>query len=427
MQVDKKDLGKSQLELVIILSAEEFAPYVKKGAENLAQVLKIEGFRPGKAPYEIVKSKVGEMAILEEGAHIAINKTLAEAFKDIDRQVIGQPDISISKLAPNNPLEYKAVISLVPEVTLGAYKDLQLVEKKVEVKDEEVARALAELSEMNVKETIAEREAQDSDKILVDIDMYLDNVPVEGGQNKGTAVILGKDYIIPGFDKKIIGAKKGDVREFSLSYPTEFHMKNLAGKMVEFKVKVNEIYARVLPEQNDELAKMFHFKNLDDLKDNIKKSIEHGKGKEIRQALEIEILDKIAAKTKFGDLSEMLVQHEVDAIMNEMEAEIEKQGGKFGDYLESIKKSRGDLMLDATPNAIKRVKTALLVREIAIKEKMTVETKEVEDYLEHQKSHHKNDSAILEKLSSPEYKNYAMNVLVNRKVIEKLREWNIAK
>jgi trigger factor len=120
MKTEKKDLGKAQIELVIELTAEEFEPYLKKGAEAVSANTKIEGFRPGKVPYEILKQKIGEMTIYEEAAHIAIRKTLDQAIKEQGSEdMVGQPKVEISKLAPGNPFVYKAVFAVLPEIRLG--------------------------------------------------------------------------------------------------------------------------------------------------------------------------------------------------------------------------------------------------------------------------------------------------------------------
>ena len=154
MKITKKDLGKSQVELIVELSVEEFKPYLPQGVERVSREVKIEGFRPGKAPYDIVKNKVGEMTILEEAAKIAIDKTIEKAVKENEnRQLVGQPQINITKLAPDNPVEYKVVLTILPEVVLSDYKGLKIKSRKVELKEEEVAY-VADKLEFRIKEQL---------------------------------------------------------------------------------------------------------------------------------------------------------------------------------------------------------------------------------------------------------------------------------
>lgn len=428
MNVQKKDLGKSQIELTVELPFDEFKPYIRQGAEKVSREIKIEGFRPGKVPYEILKQKIGEMAILEEAARLAINKTLETAIKDsITGQPVGQPQINITKLAPDNPMEYKAVLAILPEIKLGDYKNAKVSREKTGVADEEVEKMINDLRETQVKEIIADREIKDGDKAVVDIEMFLDKVPVEGGQGKGTGIIIGKGYIVPGFGKKLIGGRKGEVREFSLPYPEDHHQRNLAGKLVEFRVKIKEVYERQLPEINREFAKSFGSNSVDGLKENIKKGLTAEKQRKAGQKAEIEMLDKIIEKTKFGDMPEILIRNEAENMIAELEAAVAGQGGKFEDYLSHLNKTRDRLALDLLPDAVKRVKTSLLIREVALAEKINAEDGEIDKEIEHILDHYKDSKGIEEKVKSPAHREYLRNLIGGRKVIDKLKEWNMEK
>jgi trigger factor len=428
MQVTKKPLAKSQIELTVELTIEEFKPYIEKGVKKLSEEMKVEGFRPGKAPFEVIKQKVGEITILEESARIAINKTVETALKEnSDEQIVGQPQVDIIKLAPNNPLIYKVTFSVLPKVTLGIYKDFKIKKEKTETTDKEIDKIVNELRETRAKEAIVEREVKEGDKVIADINIFLDNVPIENGQGKGVTIIIGKDYLIPGFDKKIIGAKKEEEREFSLPYPENHHQANLAGKMVLFKTKIKEIYERQIPEINDELAKNLGLKNVTELKKNIKENLEEEKNQKTEQEVEIKIFDKILEKTKFGDIPEILVDHEVKTMMAELEQTITSRGGNFSDYLASIKKTNEQMTLDILPDAMKRVKTALIVKQIALEEKINVSEKEIEEKIEELLKQYKGYEKVEERVKEPAYKGYLENSLTNKKVLDKLKEWNLEK
>ena len=144
MKVIRKDLEKSQIELTVEVSLEDFTPFISKGVENLSKEVKIEGFRPGKVPAEILKQKIGEMAILEEAAKLAINKQIYEAIDENikDKQVVGQPEVNISKLAPGNPLEYKVKVTILPEIKLGEYKNFAFKNEEVKASEKEVEKVL---------------------------------------------------------------------------------------------------------------------------------------------------------------------------------------------------------------------------------------------------------------------------------------------
>lgn len=426
MKVTTKDLPKSQVELNIELSVDEFKPHLIKASQKIAQEIKIDGFRPGKAPYELIKAKIGEMTILEEGARIAIAKIIDETISsNIKKQPIGQPQISITKLAPNNPLEVKIIVSLLPDLKLGIYKDLKIKKTTAKVDPKEADVTLNQLVEMRVVEKISDSEAKDGNKVLLDINIFLDKVPIEGGQGKGTTIIIGKNYIVPGFDKQLIGAKKGDTKTFKLPYPENHHMKNLAGKMVDFKVNINEVYERELPKLDKEFAKNFNLNSIEELKTNILKSIEQEKQRDLDQKSEIEILEKIMDKSKFDDMPDDLVNHESELMMKEFENKVTKEGGKLEDYLLSIKKTRDQILLDMLPQAVKRVKSALLVQKIAEEEKISTTKEEIEAKKQELLKQYKGYEKVEERVNAPEYTSHLRSILVNQKVMEKLRKWNL--
>ncbi|MBU0636594.1 MAG: trigger factor [Patescibacteria group bacterium] len=428
MNIQKKDLDKSQVELTVELTIDEFKPYIEKGIKKVSEEVKIEGFRPGKVPYNILKQKVDEMAILEQAAKIAINKTIDQAIKEnIFSQIIGHPQINITKLAPENSLEYKAIITILPKSKLGDYKDIKVEQIEVKTKDEEIKTIITQLREMRVIEKISTETIQEGNKVVVDIKMFIDKVPVEGGQGKSVAVIIGKDYIVPGFDKKLIHASRNEIREFNLHYPKDFHQTHLAGKLVDFCVKIVEIYQRELPEVNEEFAKTFGLKSADELKSNIKKSVLAEKQQEEEKRIEAAIFEKIISQAKFDDIPEILINHETKVMMAELEYSVTSQGGKFDDYLSHLQKTQDQLILEMLPDAVKRIKISLIIREIAYIEKIIVTDEEIKEETDKLLKQSNNKTDIKEKITSIAYQDYLANNLTGKKVVEKLKEWNVKK
>jgi trigger factor len=429
MKIEKKILPKSQIEFLVELSAEEFQPSIEQAAAQISQEVKIDGFRPGKAPLDMIKKKVGEMSILEKAANIAIGKSFNKIVEENakEERIVGQPQVDITKLAPANPLEFKIVFSVLPKVTLGEYKDLNVPATKPKIDDKEVERVIDYLCETRVKEVIVDREAKNDDKVVANIQMFLDNVPIEGGQTQAANIIIGKEYFVPGFDGKIIGGKKGEVKEFKLPYPKDFHQKNLAGKNVEFKVEIKDIFEREIPVMDDEFAKNFGGKDLADLKAMIEKDILGQKSFEAERKTELDMLEKILVKTKFEELPEMLITNETEKMLMELEENVGRQGGKMEDYLASLKKTRNQLALDLLPEAVKRVKTALLIREVGTLEKIEANESDVEEKIKSLIEQYKGYNKVEERVKHPDYRVYLKNSLTSQKVVEKLKEWNVTK
>lgn len=428
MKITKKDLEKSQAELTVILSVEEFTPYIDKGAKKLSETVKVEGFRPGKAPFEVLKQQVGEMAILEEAANIAIRKTIDEALeKNLDgKQSVGQPKVEITKLAPGNELEYKITTALMPELTLGKYKDLKIKEVEVKVEDSEIEKSIAELQEMRAQETLSEEPIAKQNRVVADVEMFLDKVPLEGGQTKDLSVVLGKNYFVPGFDEKLLGAKTDEELNFTLAFPEKHHQKNLAGKNVDFKVKVKSVYKRELPEINDDLATGFRFKDLADLKNALKENIEADKKRQGANRMEVEMLDKIIDDTKFGEIPEAMIDSETHFMIHEIEDDLKHQGGNLEDYLTHLGKNRADFVLELVPSALKRVKAALVMKKVAEVENINPSEEEISDKIAELKERNPENQELKKMADEPSYRRYVGNVLQNGEVVKRLKEWNYA-
>ena len=428
MQVIKKDLEKSQVELAVSLEFDEFKPYIEKGAQHVSEHVKIEGFRPGKAPYEILKQKVGEISILEEAAHIAIRKTIDEIFaKELaGQQPVGQPKVEITKLAPENPFEYKVIISLLPSVALGEYKNLKIEREKVVVSPEDISKTLTEILEMRAKESLSADAAVKGDKLVLNLNLSLDKVPVEGGQAQDVTVILGKEYMVPGFDDHVIGIKQGEKREFKLLYPETHHQAHLAGKMVEFTVTAVSVYHRELPALDDTLAKEMQFRDLADLQEAIKKNITVDRERQTDIKAELRMLEKIADQAKFGDMPEALLESESNNMMAELERNIVNQGGKFDDYLKHLKKTPAELRLELMPNAVKRVKTGLIIREVGLIEKIEIKKADIDEKLESLGKTYAHEAEAVKQLNSPEYRRHLENMMFNDEVVARLKSWNYA-
>lgn len=431
MQVNKKELENSQVEFTMEFTVEEVSEYLAKAAEKISEGLKIEGFRPGKAPLEIVKQKVGEMSVWEEAARILIGKKVDGVLTEqlIGKQTVGGPRVDITKLAPGNPVECKVVISILPEVALGKYKDLNIKLLEAKVDEKELEKTIKDLAEMRTKEFLADagHKAALGDKVLLDIEIFLDKVPVEGGASKGVAVILGKDYLVPGFDDQILSIEKGGEREFSIHYPENHHQKNLAGKLVAFKIKAKEIYRREIPEVTDEFAVSFNFKSLLEMKEAISKNIISETEYKNGQKAEIEMLEKIVDGSKIGDLPETLVAHESEGMMEEMKHGLEHQGMNFDDYLQHTGKTENEIMLDLLPGAVKRVKIAMVLREVSVIEKVEATESEVDTKVADLKVHYSKDAEALKTIETQSYRRYLRNAIVHEKTLSLLKDWNIKK
>lgn len=422
MQLNSKTLQKNVLELEIEVPAEEMKTFLDKAASLLALEIKIDGFRPEKVPFDVLKKHVGEMTIYEKAAELAVEKTYPKIIKGELAETIGSPEISILKLAPGNAFVYKASVALLPKVKLADYRKIKVSRKKSEVPETKVGEALRDLQKMQTKEVLADRPAGKPDKVVVDLNMFLDKVPLEAGQAKNHAIFLSEESYVPGLTDQLIGLKTGETKEFTLPFPKEHYQKNIAGKNVDFKVKVHSVFELQPPALDDDLAKTLGQGNLDDLKNIIRRNllVEMENREEAR--LEEEILKQIVAGSRIDDVPETLVNSESHKMVHELEESLAERNINFEDYLKNIKKTEKELMLEFAPRAVERIKTALAIKEIAAAEKIEATDKEIDEEITKLCEAYKDESDLLERVRSEESKQYLGNIIKNRKAVQLLKD-----
>ncbi len=422
MQTTVKNLPQSQKELTVELTAEEMAPHIKWAAEELSKASAIEGFRPGKAPYDVVQKKFGDMKILEVAADKVVKQTFFQALKEKELETVGPPKINIQKMAPNNAFAYTAIVSILPAIKLANWKKMKLERQPKAVTDAAADKIITDLRKMQAKEVIVERAAGKTDKLVVDMDIFLDKVPVEGGQSKNYSIYLDEDFYLPGLAEKLIGAKQGDVLEFQHDFPESFYNKVLAGKKGDFKVNVKAVYERTLAELNDELAKSLGQQTVADLKKVVKQNLETEAAQKEEQRVEIEMLQTLVKDTEFGEVPEVLIDEEKQKMFEELKQSLEQQGMSFENYLKNVKKTEEEIAAGFAKGAEERAKTALALRQIAKEEKILVSPDDLKKELERVKEMYKDNEKIDERLADPEIQNFIASSLLNRQVLHLLKD-----
>ena len=422
MKIEVKKLPRGQVELTIELSVDEYQPFLEQAAKQISETTKIAGFRPGKASFEIIKQNIGLAEIWEKPIEPAIQKTLFAAINENKLITVGAPQVDIVKLAPENSLIYKAKVSLLPQVTLGEFKKIKINPEKIEVKTEEVKNAIERLQKMRAKEILVNRATQKGDKVEIDFETFMDKVPLERGQNQKFPLVIGENTFIPGFEDQLIGLVANQTKEFQLAFPQNYHQKNLAGRQADFKIKMNNVYQLDLPELNDEFAKSLGgFANVSAVEEKINQNLkDEAKFKE-NQKLEEKIIDALIENSKFEDIPDILIDSETKKMVEELEHNLNHQGLKFEDYLTHLKKSRADLLLDFVPQAIKRVKSAIVIRKIAETENIFATDAEIQTEMKNILAEVGGNPEIEQQIHEPAYKNYLQNILTTRKVIEYLK------
>lgn len=418
------------MEIKIVLLFAEFEPYVKRAAQIISEETEIDGFRRGKAPYDMVRTRVGESVIYERAADLAVRKTWVDVLDRMlkngelspENPLIGRPEVSVTKLAPGNELQFKVHSTVLPSVKLPDYqkiaKHARENKKEVSVEEKEVSATLDWLRDSRTKLVTVDREAKKGDRVEVDFQISRENINIENGASRNHPLILGQNKFLPGFEDAVVGMKKGDKKKFTLEIPKDWHDTSLAGKPLDFSVNMGLVQDRVMPEADEEFAKSLgNFPSLDGLKTNIREGLLiEKKGKE-DQRIKALMIEEIAKEAEI-DVPETLVASELEKIKQELEANITQVGMKWEDYLSHIKKSEKDLRKDWHEEARRRARAALCLRAIANQEHVTVSEDEIKEktgqYLQRY-----NSAREVEKAIDPEaLREYIRGIVRNEKVFE---------
>jgi len=428
MKVEVKKISRGQAEINIELSVEEFQPFLSLAAAHISEHHKIPGFRPGKASLEVVKQHIPEDEIWEEALQPAVQKTFLAVLDQEKLITVGSPKIEVIKLAPGNPVIYKATISLLPQVKLGDYKQIKIKAKPAVVSDKQTNELLTNLQKRRAKETLVTRPAAKGDKVEIDFEAFIDRIPVEHGKQENFPLVLGEGSFIPGFEDNLVGAKAGETKEFQLNFPDNYYQKNLAGKLADFKVNVRSIFSLDLPELNDEFAKgVGQFQTLAELKKQLVDNLQQEATLKEEQRVEEELIEKLISVSSFDDIPDLLIDNETEKMFQELEQNLSAQGVQMPDYLMHLKKSKEDFLLELVPTAIKRVKGALVTREVGQAKQVTITDQELEQEVKKTLELYPNNKEIAKQINTPEYGNYLKNILSARKVINHLKDVMVEK
>jgi len=403
------------------LSPSEMLPHLTAAVARLSTRTPFQGFRPGKAPYEVVAKKFGEGAVWEEALEDAVRETFVKAVKDHALLTVGQPEIRVEKIAPGNPVVYSATVSLLPSVTLPTEGTLN-AEKKIEpVSDEDVVKTIEELRKMLATETPVERSAQKGDRIEIDVDVAVDKVAIEGGKSRKQPVVLGDGHFIPGFEDQIVGLAKGQTKSFELTFPKEYYAKHLSGKKATFTVTLRSVAERKPPELDDAFAgRVARAKTVGELRAEIRKNLESEHAEKAEREYEVKLLETMVRRSTFGEIPDLLVDNELERMVAEIRHDIEQRGMKFDDYLTSLKKDEAAFRKELRLGAVNRVKTTLIVRAVAEAETIAVTEDEITHEISEAEASAKDD-AQRDRFKTEDFRHYVETVLVNRKAIDAIK------
>lgn len=360
--VEVKKEGQT-VEYKVTVTAAELADRVKARLQEITKTAKIAGFRPGKAPLNIIEKRYGD-AVLGEVVELAVNDGTNYTITENKLRPAGQPRVNIEAFAKDSDLEFTVALDILPEIKVMELKDIKLERPVAKVADEAIEEALNRIASNNQSSNLVERAAQDKDIVVIDYDGKLeDGTSQPGMASEGYSLALGSGSFIPGFEEQLIGSKAGDTVDVKLTFPDPYHAAELAGQNVVFAVKVHEVREPAPAEINDEFAKSLGTEDLNALKGAVREQMESEYGSFSRHKVKRALFDLLDEKHQF-DLPQSMVDMEFQLVQDQINQERAQQGeaGELpAEELEELKEI-----------AERRVRLGLVLSEIGQANNITV-------------------------------------------------------
>jgi trigger factor len=382
MQHTIEKISESQEKLVVEVDQKVWKDAQAKAFQKVAAKVSIPGFRPGKAPKEMVEKAINQEAVYNEAVEAVLTPVYSEVLQEEKIVPFFRPSVNVTKMSPD-ALELVYTIVLFPSAKLGEYKGLKATKVAPSVTDAEIADSINKLLQGNASLALVEREAKLGDTVVLDFDGYLPDETgalkaFEGGKADNYALELGSHQFVPGFEEGVVGMKSGDKKDLKVTFPTNY-VKELAGKEATFKVTVHEVKEKQIPALDDAAVKELHIADVD----TVAKLQAHEKESLLKSKVETEenkyyqaIVDQIVAKTTYV-IDDEIIANEAANLEENMKKQVEQQGLTFEQYLEITGAKEEDLKKTYREQAAKNIKEFLALEEIAKAEKLSVSDDDV--------------------------------------------------
>ena len=380
LQVEK--LEKNMAKLTIEASAEEFEAAVEKAYQKAKKSISLPGFRKGKAPRRMIEKMYGTGVFYEDAANELIPDAYSKALSECEEQIVSQPKIDVVQIESGKPFIFTAEVALKPEVTLGEYKGVEVEKAPVEVTDAEIDAEVDKQREQNARTIdIDDRAVEKGDMIKLDFDGSVDGVPFDGGKAENYDLTVGSGSFIPGFEDQLVGVKIGEEVDVKVTFPEDYHAKDLAGKDAVFKCKVNEIHVKEVPEADDDFAQdISEFDTLAEYKEDIKKNLTEKKEKEARAAKENAAVDKAIENAQM-EIPDAMLNTQVRQMLDDFSRRMQSQGLSMEQYMQFTGATVDSLKEQMKPQAVKRIESRLVLEKVAEAENIQISDEKLDEEL----------------------------------------------
>lgn len=383
MTTTVRKLAPTEVELDIEVSADDFAQAQERAFRKLVNRYKMPGFRPGHVPRRIFEQHVGKASIDSQALEDLVPEAYAKALKEHQLEPVDRPHFDLDRSQDDNSLRIKAKVAVRPEIDLADYHKIPIEQQTAAVTEEEVDRSIQALRKKAATlEPVEDRGITSGDIVTMDYAGRINGELFEGGSAENHTTEITEEKLLPGFVEQLMGAKPDEKRHVTVTFPESYRAQELAGKQAVFDVDVHEIKRALLPELNDDFVRQVseHHK-LEELRDDVRRRLEAVAQARSREAMQKQILDALIANNDFP-LPEVLVNREIESLLSDAKAYMQRIGRSWDEYLSVKGVDEAGLRAEYKVEAERRVKTALLLEEIAKREKIEVTTAELERELD---------------------------------------------
>lgn len=383
MSVQVENLEKNMAKLTIEVAAEEVEKALQAAYMKEKGKISLPGFRKGKVPRNMIEKMYGPAVFYEDAANTLIQENYGNAADESGIDIVSRPSIDVVQIESGKPFIFTAEVAVRPEVKLGEYLGVQVTKVDTTVTDEELDAALEKERNNNSRTvSVTDRPIQTGDTAVIDFEGFVDGVPFEGGKGENHSLEIGSHSFIDTFEDQLVGKNAGDDVEVNVTFPEQYQAAELAGKPALFKVKINEIKAKELPELDDEFAQdVSEFDTLAEYKEDVKKHLEEQKENEAKRTKEDEAITKIIEKSEM-EIPEAMLETQCENMLNEFAQRISQSGLSMEQYMQFSGMTPDKLKEQVRPEAETRIKSSLVLEQIAKEENIEVSEEEVNAEIE---------------------------------------------
>jgi len=389
---------KNDVKFTMEFSADEFEAAVVKAYQATKDKFEIDGFRRGKAPRKIIETRYGEGIFYEEAVNTMFDEAYAPAIDELKLKIVDRPRLEFSEIKKGETFTITVTVEVYPEFEVKNYKGVEVEKQVKKVAKEDVENELKSLQLRNARLEVVDRAAKMDDSVVLDYCGSVDGVEFEGGAAEMYTLVLGSGSFIPGFEEQLVGTKAGETKDVVVTFPTEYHAPELAGKEAVFKCLVHEVKHQVMDELNDDFAKdVSEFDTLKELKDDLKKKLEKNAEDYAMADAKNQAVAKVLEDNKF-DIPQAFIDDEIDQTIRRFEQQLQYQGMNLEGYLKYAGGTMEEFRKELLPQAENAVKTRMLVTKIAEQENVEVSEADVEERLKWMADQYKLDPAKLKEV-----------------------------